>query len=195
MKAETKAADLRSMIGKLSTAMAKLDTGDLADLRRADCEGSGPAAFWRLAAACGFLDDNRSEAWMRIVKIMAILTPKGARVKPIHDPKKKIGSVLCDGGNPGWRPSEPPLLSETRLMRFLAEPPGRRAVSLERIARMIVAKRTGEPNIDCTEIAGLLLFQDRSFAIKNIARDYYRRLDGAVAQTAEAPDVTEEDDN
>ena len=183
MPHEEKIPSYKDKVGKLSVAMIRLGTGDLAELRRMERGGPGCAAFWNLAADCGFIDEtSRTDAWMRIVKIMAILTPKGERTRPssVHDPKRSFGAVLCDGGDPAWKTTTGPLLSETRLMRFLAEPPGRRAATLERIARMLAANRKSENGFDFTEIAALLLFSNNEFTIRDIARAYYRRLDSVA---------------
>ena len=183
MPHERKMPGYKDKVGKLSAAMIRLDTGDLAELRRMKRGGPGCAAFWTLAAECDFIDEtSRTDAWMEIVKVMAILTPKGGPTKrvSIHDPKRGFGTVLCDGGDPAWNPTVKPLLPETRLMRFFAEPPGRRAASVERVARMLAANRKSESGFDFTEIAALLLFSNNEFTIRDIARAYYRRLDSAA---------------
>ncbi|MFT2095727.1 hypothetical protein ACMS1Z_13860 [Acidiphilium multivorum] len=153
---------------------------------------AGCAAFWNLAAKSGFIDETvRTDDWMLIVKVMAILTPKGELPRSgklrnsLHDPKKRLGALLCDGGDPGWNSSQQPLLSETRLMRLLAEAPARRGASLERIARLLAAKRKTDAGIDCTEIAALVLFPTSKFATRGIARDYYRRLDAAASENSQ----------
>lgn len=189
MTIEEKNAGYKEKVRRLSSALTQLGTGELAELRRMDGDGPGCAAFWQLAAECDFIDEaNRTEAWMRIVKIMTVLTPKGERAnaRPVHDPRQRLGTALCDGGDPAWNAASQaqPLLSERRLMRFLAEPSGRRAESLERAARMLAAKRNAERGIDCTEIAALLLFPANKFAARDIARAYYRRLD-SVAREAQ----------
>lgn len=191
MPIDQKAADYKAIIGKLSAAMRPLGTGDLAELRRMASDGPGCAAFWHLAAACGFIEEaNRTDTWMRIVKIMAILTPKGERTgaPPVHDPKQRLGAALCDGGDPAWSAEARPLLSETRLMRFLAEP-HRRAETLERIARMLAAGRKSDSGFDCTAIAALLLFPTSKTIPREIARAYYRRLDHAAHEAKQKEDA------
>lgn len=185
MPTEESKAGYKERVAKLSSAMLRLGTGELAELRRMEIGGPGCAAFWSLAAECGFIDDSgRTDAWMRIVKIMAILTPKGERTKarPVHDPKQRFGTALCDGGDPAWSAAAQarPFLSERRLMRFLTEPAGRRAESLERIAQMLATNRKAESGLDCAEIAALLLFPANKFSARDIARAYYRRLDSVV---------------
>ncbi len=191
MLIEQKNANYRVIIGKLSTAMHPLGTGDLAELRRMAPDGPGCPAFWRLAGECGFIEEaNRTDTWMRIVKIMAILTPKGERTSasPVHDSKQRLGAVLCDGGDPAWNAEAQPLLSETRLMRLLAEPQ-RRAETLERVARMLAANRKSGGGFDCTTIAALLLVPDSKTIPREIARAYYRRLDHAAHEAKQKEDA------
>ncbi len=185
MLIERESVDYKTIIGKLSAVMRPLDTGDLAELRRMKPGDPGCAAFWRLATECGFIEDaNRVANWMRIVKIMAILAVKGERTgaPSVHNPNLFLGTMLCDGGDPSWGVNERPLVSETRLMRFLAEP-DRRADTLERIARMLAANRKSDTGFDCTAIAALLLFPVCKTTPQEIARAYYRRLDHRVHET------------
>ena len=191
MSPESRKLDLKSSIAKLSEAMRLLGTGDLAELRRMATDGPGCAAFWHLATGCGFIEAaNQTEAWMKIVRIMAILTPKGERLgaSSLHDSAIPFGRTLCDGGDPAWSAEARPLLSEARLMRFLAET-DRRSETLERLARMLAAKRKPEIGLDCTAIAALILFPNPESTLRNIARAYYRRLDHAARQVQEKEDA------
>lgn len=177
MSLEQTTTSYRTIIQNLSVAMRSLGTGELAELRRMAGSDPGCAAFWQLAAECGFIDDvNRTSVWMRIVKIMAILTPRGDRASApfVQNSTHRFGAVLCDGGDPKWVAGSRPLLSETRLMRFLSAP---RADALERIARMLAANSKSENGFDCTAIAALLLFPSSKTIPREIARSYYRRLD------------------
>jgi len=172
---------LEETISKLSTGLLALAPGPLAALRRMEAGSVGEPAYWRLASQCGFRDGD-ADIWMQIVIIMAILVPKGQRTPDhrLHVPKQCLGAVLCDGGNAGWRAegSEPrPVLSETRLARFLALPAAQRGPALERIARMLATRRDPQQGLNCTEIAALLLRPQDQRNLQNIARDYYRRLD------------------
>ena len=185
MSIEGKKADFREKVGALSAALLRLGTGELAELRRMETNGPGCAAFWQLAAACGFIGEvNRTDTWMRIVKFMALLAPKGerTRVLPVHDPARRLGAALCDGGNPDWGAGVEtrPFLSETRLMRFLSEPPRQRAETLVRFARTLATNRDPRSGVDCNEIAALLLFPDKKTNLQDVARAYYRRLDPAM---------------
>jgi CRISPR system Cascade subunit CasB len=171
-------------ITALSAAMLTLDPGPCGELRRMEAGRAAPA-YWRLAATCGFLD-GKADAWMRIVKIMAILTPKGERkdADRLHDPNRRLGAILCDGGDTSWpgdtRGAEPsPFLSERRLARFLAQHGTMQGETLERIARSLARSQAPDVGVNCVEIARLLLTPDDQKLSQAIARDYYRRLDAA----------------
>ena len=177
-------------INSLSQAMNRLGTGPLAELRRMAVDGPGTTDFWHLAGLCGFLEDKqRTDSWMRIVKIMAILTPKGEPVDriPLHNKSRSLGTVLCDGGHDPWPAASAaarPFLSETRLARFLAQRPEQRAEALERQARALAAKRNPDLGINCADIAALLLYPDNeSHHLRNLTRAYYQRLDSAARKT------------
>jgi CRISPR system Cascade subunit CasB len=176
---------LEETIASLSAGLLALDPGPLAGLRRMEPGDAGAAAYWRLASEYGFLDAP-ADIWMRIVNVMAILTPKGERQPPdrLHDAKQGLGTVLCDGGDSAWpgdiKGAEPrPFLSETRLARFLAQPVAQRGQALERLARMLAPSRSPESGVNCTHIAWLLLNSNGDRTTQTIARDYYRRLDTA----------------
>ena len=176
---------LDKTIMRLSAEMHRLGTGDLAELRRMDANGPGVAAYWHLATKCGFLD-SWTDTWMCIVRIMAILSPKGEGTggPALHDPKRRLGAVLCDGGDPGWAGARP-VVSEQRLARFLAVSPVRRADGLERVARMLAARRKPDRGINCADIARLLLFPDDGSPPRDLAREYYRRLDSATGKSGQ----------
>lgn len=175
---------LEEKIALLSQCLLRLDTGALAELRRMEVGGVGPLPYWALAARCSFLDDDAA-VWMRIVHILAILTPKGERQASdrLHDPERKLGRALCDGGDPNWPAAggDPrPLVSESRLARLLATPASQRGEALTRLARMLAASRDRASGVNCEEIAGLLLFEDVKRNLQQIAQAYYRRLDSAA---------------
>ena len=180
---------LEDTLDKLSQGMSRLGTGPLADLRRMAVDGPGTTDFWHLANCYGFLESSNTDSWMRIVKIMAILTPKGepAGRSPLHDKSRSLGKVLCDGGRHDWSGvGDTPFLSETRLARLLAQQPAQRAEALERLARALAAKRNPDIGINCVEIAALLLYPDNeSHHLRELARAYYRRLDSAARKTKE----------
>ena len=181
---------LEQKINRLSQSMKQLGTGPLAELRRMAADGPGTTDFWHLAGLCGFLEDKQhTDPWMRIVKIMAILTPKGEPVgRPLlHDKSRSLGTILCDGGRHDWSAaSDTPFLSETRLARFLTQRPEQRAEALERQARALAARRDPQIGINCADIAALLLYPDNeSHHLRELARTYYRRLDSAARKTKE----------
>jgi hypothetical protein len=177
---------LKDIIEKTSEQMLRrMGPGELAELRRMSGPVA-PAAYWRLAAECGFLDDN-PQRWMPIIQIMALLTPKGDRQSNdrLHDPRRQFGEVLADGGDADWRGGGDarPFLSETRLARFLAAPAAARAETLTRLARALASTRNRNSGVNCVEIASLILSTDP--ALNKIAQAYYRRLDAARTSAPE----------
>lgn len=175
---------LSETIKALSKELLQLQPGALAELRRMDPDGPGAPDYWRLATACGFLHDTRTDAWMRIVKVLAILTPKGERhlADRLHNDRHGFGAALCDGGNPSWGSSggAHPVLSETRLARFLALPPSQRGPALERLSRQLVRCRDRGHGFNCREIAELLLNPENRSIQRDIAAAYYKRLDDST---------------
>jgi CRISPR system Cascade subunit CasB len=172
---------LEEKIFQISANMLRLSPGPLAELRRMEPGGAGRAAFWHLAGIGGFLEDElRTDYWMRIIQIMAILAPKGQRKSSdrLHDSKRSLGLVLCDGGDTGWQ-GDRPFFSEIRLMRFIAQPPEGRGESLQRVARMLCSNRDPSVGINCADVAGLLLFPEEKEFVQHLTRAYYRRLDSA----------------
>ena len=166
-----------------------LEPGPLAELRRMENETGAPA-FWRLVAkhpdTIGRLD--RQEQWMEIIRILAILTPKGQRFsgenpelhEPLHNPRRRLGAVFCDGGDPD--PSWPkeggtprPMLSEFRLAKLIAARGQQRAVLLKHAARMVLRSRQ-DIGVNVADIA-LVLLQPANG--RRLAEPYYRRLDRA----------------
>lgn len=176
---------LEHTIDRLDAGLRRLGPGPLADLRRMDTSGPGATAFWSLAARCGFLEEA-TDAWIRIVKIMAILTPRGEpdQRPPLHNARRPLGAVLCDRGRRDWADSAGtaprPFVSEMRLARFLSQPPGQRPQALERLARMLAAERDPTSGVDCTDIAALLLDPGNRATLRALARAYYQCLNSAT---------------
>lgn len=162
--------------------LEKLEPGPLAELRRMDIS-AGAAGFWRLAAQHPATINNNLEDWMAIVRILAILTPKGdpAERKPLHDAKRRLGEVLCDGGDPSWPNSDSPrpVLSEQRLARLMATREKQRGVLLRRAVSAISRTRQPDSGINVADIAWTLLNSDIRRTGRLIAESYYRRLDRA----------------
>jgi len=168
----------------LSAKLLSLDPGPLAELRRMESGRTGTPTFWRMAAAFDFPQDKQ-DIWMRIVKILAILTPRGGRSTRVrlNDDTRSLGAVFCDGGDPNWPPqgSRPaPKLSEQQFARLLATPANQRGEALERTARMLASSRNPEKGICCTDLARLLLYPADEQSLKRVARDYYARLDRVI---------------
>ncbi len=165
-------------------ALHVLQTGPLADLRRMDPE-AGSAAFWRLAAQHPDSIGTKPLEWADIIRILAILTPKGAPENrlPLHDASRPFGTVLCDGGDPAWS-GDRPVLSELRLAQLLAARGPARIDALTRVARMLARSRPAAAGLDVRGIAWAVLDSKGS---ARIAEHYYRRLDRAeAARTKEA---------
>jgi len=65
---------LEETIAVLSAKLLALDPGPLAELRRMEPDGVGTSMFWRLVATLD-LPVQKTDVWMQIVRILAILTP------------------------------------------------------------------------------------------------------------------------
>lgn len=157
-----------------------LGPGPLAQLRRME-PGSAAPAFWRLVARhpTTIGNPNREQTWMYIVRILAILTPRGdpENRSSLHNGKQRLGKVLCDGGNPDWTgPS--PALSEHRLMKLMAARGQQRTVLLTRAARAIARSMHPGIGLNVTDVAHALLFPDKN---RDLAEHYYRQLDSTSA--------------
>lgn len=183
---------LKDIIEKVSEQMLRhFGTGDLAELRRMNGPVE-PSAYWRLAAECGFLHpDDAVQRWGPVIRIFALITPKGERQPSdrLHDPKRRLGAVLADGGDPNWQGGADarPFLSEARLARFLATPADQRAEALTGVVRALASSRDRSAGVDCVEIANLLLASDTTEALRSIAQTYYARLDAARPRSEESP--------
>ena len=171
--------NLKHAVRAAAKMLQYLSSGQLAELRRMDRNSAAPA-FWRLVArhpdTIG--DCNRREQWIAIVRILAILTPKGSldEKPPLHDKTKHLGMVLCDGGNPDWHSeceNPKPEFSEQRLAQLIAARGRQRIVLLERAARMLTRSRT-VIGINVVDIMCSVLTHD---AVHHLAESYYRRLD------------------
>lgn len=165
-------------------ALRALQPGPLADLRRMESEAGSPA-FWRLAAQHPDTIGLKLLEWAEIIRILAILTPKGAPEDrpPLHDPTRRLGAVLCDGGDPAWS-GDRPVLSEIRLAQLLASRGPARIVALTRTARMLARSRPAAAGLDVRGIAWAVLDPKGS---ARIAESYYRRLDRAEAARTKEP--------
>ena len=169
----------------LATAkmLQHLDPGQMAELRRIRTASTGAPGFWRLVARHPETIGRRQETWMAIIRILAILTPKGeaAKRQPLHNATRRLGEVLCDGGDPGWPHSNSlrPVLSERRLAQLMAARKHQREVLLERAARAINRTLQSGCGVNVVDIAWTLLDQDSGRIGRRLAESYYRRLDRA----------------
>ena len=170
--------------------LQRLEPGPLAELRRMS-DRSGAPMFWRLAArhpntiGC----PERQSEWMAIIRILAILFDKGdpANRPALHDFRRPLGEVLCDGGNPGWPQEQAgtaqPAFSERRFTQLLTSRSSQRRTLLERAARALAQKRVPGSGVNVTDIAHALL-EPRD--ARRLAEPYYRRLDRALWTTDKA---------
>lgn len=161
----------------IAAALAVADSGDRAAARRMGPEGS--AFFWRMVARHG-IARSEEEKWRRITRMLALLTPASA-TKTVHQPGRKLGAVLADGGAETAR-LDKPALSEPRLARLLAARGPARLEALERAVRALARQ---QPHIDAASLAWAVLREDG----RDIARDYYARLDRRSEQKPEDADA------
>lgn len=171
------------VVDRLAEKLLEFAPGPLAELRRMAPSGPGGTVFWLLVAEAGIPDlPQQLPVWIQLVRILAILTPKGVRTPTVQlqDPQRRLGEVLCDGGNPRWsaQPTSDmrPVYSEARLVRFLSLPPNDRGTALETIARILARTRNPEVGIQCKDFADLLLHPSDPRPIHDLARFYFTRL-------------------
>ena len=198
--------DLKDKIFEIGRTLAALEPGALAELRREqpDAMAPHPAYFWRLAARHKLYPSDETR-WVRIIRIMAILTEKGNSEgkKSPHAAKshangwRGLGAALCDGADTSWGASQSdprPMLSELRFARLLAAKGEMRAVLMERAARALAAKKPAGAGVDCIDLAKFLLYDTDPVPARNLARDYYARLDRSrnanASDDAEIPSDT-----
>lgn len=167
--------DVASRALAISGALAHADPGERAAARRMGAEGA--PVFWRLVAQHGIAPRDE-EKWLRITKLLALLTPASA-TESVHEAGRDFGAVLADGGDARAR-LEKPALSEQRLARLLAARGTARLDALERAVRALARNR---PRVDVPSLAWSVL-NDNARAI---ARTYYARLDrrADIAEIAE----------
>ena len=174
----------RAAVLEAARWLTSLAPGRLAELRRMDTQHPAPV-FWRLAARYPNTIGPREETWMHIAGILALLTPKGSPAHsekpPLHNPKRPLGAVLCDGGDTAWpdlaRGQPRPALSELRLAMLLASRGTQRPTLLRRAARSLARSMQPGSGVNVIDIAYALL---RAQNTAGIARAYYERLDRAT---------------
>lgn len=159
--------------------LQELEPGALAELRRMGTDQGSPY-FWRFAAQFPETAGRRErqDDWVKIVRIIAILTPKGNPEgrPPVHRARRRLGAVLCDGGNlQDWKGPKP-AFSEHRLLQLLAARGPQRSLLLERAVRSIVPGS----EVNVSDIAYALLKPQEDE--KGLTEPYYQRLDRAEAE-------------
>ena len=170
-------------IGKAALSAAatlrQLGPGPLAELRQMRA-GVGAPVFWRLASRHpGTIGrSDREREWMAIVRSLAILTPREGI--QLHNGARRLGAVLCDGGNPGWpgnaeRPY--PALSERRLALLMRTHGAQHTALFERAARSLSRTIVPGSGVNVPDIAYVMLLPEKYGPF--LARAYYRRLDRA----------------
>ena len=158
--------------------MQQLEPGSLAELRRME-KGRGAPFFWRLVTrhprTIG--RPQKEEIWANIIRMVAILMPRGdpAERSPLHDHNRRLGEVLCDGGDPAWTGPRP-VFSERRLAQLMAARGQQRAVLLERAVRSLAHSMPSGSGVNVPDIVYILLTPDDG---RRLAEPYYRRLDRA----------------
>ena len=171
---DTDAATVAQAVAREAQSLAP---GPLAELRRMDEDGA--PCFWRLAARHPTTIGNRRRQhdWIAIVRMIAVLTPKGDpdQRPPLHDPARRLGAVLCDGGDPDPEWSGPrPQLSERRVTQLIAARRPQRAVLLQRAVRALARSRPPDAGVNVVDLAWAVLKPTDS---RQLADSYYRRLD------------------
>lgn len=173
---------LNQIVSRLAWAIARLDPGSAAALRRGPLAGAGAAAFWKLVAehVAGRAGKDE-EGWAALFQAIAILTPKGAEAdrRPAHEPTIRMGAVLCDAN-----------VSELRLARLLGAPKETRRDLAVRLCRRLSG--TEQSRFHLGTLASLILF-GREETNRRIARDYYSRKQAKdrAGQTSDEPDAQE----
>lgn len=160
----------------IAGSLGTTDPGEKAQARRMD--GRGAPVFWREVARLG-ISPHHETSWLRFTRMVALLTPASA-TQSIHQPGRRLGAVLADGGDASadLRVSGKPVVSEQRLARLLASRDEARLDALERAIRMLARAR---PRIDVVSLAWAIMAP----ASNALARDYYTRIDRSPAREVE----------
>jgi CRISPR system Cascade subunit CasB len=159
----------------IAAALAVAGPGERAAARRMGADGC--PFFWRMAASQQ-IARNDEENWRLIVQLLALLTPSTA-TETRHLAGRRFGAVLADGGDDAARLAQP-VLSEQRLARLLAARGAARQQAIERAVRAIARR---QPLIDAPSLAWAVL------SGRDIARDYYARLDRRSDSSPEEQDA------
>jgi hypothetical protein len=173
------AAVFRDTVTALARAIARLEPGPLAELRRFDPDdGAPPAAFWKLVHVCALENAWRDlRAWERVAHALAVLTPTGRdpAKRSCHDATAPFGLALARAK-----------VSEARVMRLLAaEAPQRREI-LTRLCRRLAR---ADARLDAPQLARLLIHDDAPDELRRLANDYYRAPTEPAPTDREPADV------
>ena len=187
-------ADIGGVAITAAATLGGLAPGELAELRRM---GHGNLApwFWRLATRHDPIR-HREADWMQVVRILAILTPRGDTEKRprLHRPTRHLGAVLCDGGDTAWPdPSQAqprPAYSELRFAKLLESKDAQRSVLLTRAARSLARSMPPGGGVDVRDIAFAVLYPHSAEVNSGLARSYYARLDGASRRASNQKEDT-----
>ena len=151
--------DIDSVIPKLATRIAKLDSGSKAALRRGPYAGAGAAVFWQILAKYE-IREYHEKSWATIVQAIAILTHKGSNSSSAYKPSTPFGSALCRAR-----------VSELRLAHLLSATPELRHSLVIRLCRRLMS--ADQSAFDLRTLARFILFPQGN-SDRKIARDYYR---------------------
>ncbi len=138
--------------------------GDLAELRRLDPDQPGAPAFFRILARVA--PEAGPDAMRRYANFLRILA-----LKPETLSDDRLGAVMAEAG-----------VSESRVQRLLTA----RGAAMGDQLRLIAGRLANAGNLPWRGFADLLLTKDEKHADDNrlrIARDYWRALDRAEAQS------------
>lgn len=176
---------INDKIYKIAEAMKYLSTGDMASLKRGPMKKGevGAPVFWLYSARYDFPDDEDWAAILQAMALLAVGSEDGKGFKNPHDKNYSFGRALCEGGDKGWGGGVDarPVLSELRLARLLNAKGEHRRDMLLRVVRLIARVKTP---VNCMDIAWLILQPDGDWAVRSIARDYYRRFSSAERENA-----------
>ena len=165
--------------------------GDLAQLRRMDPDAPDAAAYWRLMADRGLLDNPAWEAkWALILHGIALMTRTAgseAASRAAHDRHMPVGRALFLGGDPGRRESG--YYSESRLNRLLT---ARGPILRTLLARMFRMMAAANQPFNWSEMARFILYEGydeerAEQARRRIASEYYQ-AERRSAKSAESAD-------
>ncbi len=145
---------LNQIVPRLARAIARLDPGSAAALRRGPLAGAGAAAFWKLMAEHVARRAGRDEeGWAALFQAIAILTPKGAEAhrRSAHDRDIEMGTALCKAK-----------VSELRLARLLGAPKETQRDLAVRLCRRLSG--TEQSRFNLGTLARLIIFGEEDVA-------------------------------